>query len=84
MLGVNLPLKPILCGYPRYCRGELNSPSHDTGSFPYLRSRLIPPFKIQAHTHVNSINRYLLKMDEWNKKIGNGKNNIGGIIREYQ
>ena len=58
--------------YPRYGRGELNSPSHDTGSFPYLRSRLIPPFKIQAHTHVNSMNRYLLELGEWNKKLGNG------------
>jgi hypothetical protein len=56
----------------RYGRGELNSPSHDTGSFPYLRSRLIPPFKIQAHSHVNSMNRSLLELGEWNKKIGNG------------
>jgi hypothetical protein len=36
--------------------------SHDTGSFPYLRSRLFPPFKIQVHSHVNKTNRYLLEM----------------------
>lgn len=39
--------------YPRYGRGELNSPSHDTGIIPYLRNRLIPPFKIQAHSPHN-------------------------------
>jgi hypothetical protein len=25
------------------CRGELHSPSHDTGSFPYLRNNVILP-----------------------------------------
>ncbi len=64
--------QPNTAIYPRYGRGELNSPSHDTGSFPYLRSRLIPPFKIQAHFHVNSMNRSMLELGEWNKKIGNG------------
>jgi hypothetical protein len=34
-------------------RGELHSPSHETGSFPYLQIKLFPPFKIQAHSHHN-------------------------------